>query len=72
MKNEMLNIYTAKKSKSGKYINVTLIQGEQDKRKYYTTCVELDNDKKNVQAKIKGDYVFIKIKVSHDDNKEQF
>lgn len=62
----MLNIYTAKKSKSGKYVNVTLINGDKDKRKYYTTCVELDNKEKSVQAQIKNGYAYIKVKIAEE------
>ena len=44
--NQMLSIYGCRKSKSGNYLNVTLIGNEGEKKVYYTACVKLDNSGK--------------------------
>ena len=44
--NQMLSIYGCRKSKSGNYLNVTLIGNEGEKKFYYTACVKLDNSGK--------------------------
>ena len=46
----MLTIYGCRKSKSGNYLNVTLVHNEGEKKSYYTACVKLDNSGK-VKAK---------------------
>ena len=48
--NQMLSIYGCRKSKSGNYLNVTLIGNEGEKKVYFTACVKLDNSGK-VKAK---------------------
>lgn len=48
--NQMLSIYGCRKSKSGSYLNVTLVRNEGEKKSYYTACVKLDNSGK-VKAK---------------------
>ena len=44
--NEMLTIYGCRKSKSGKYLNITLVRNEGEKKSYFTACVKLDNSGK--------------------------
>lgn len=46
MSNDLLTIYGARISKSGKHINLTLVSGEGDKKQYYTACVKIDKDAK--------------------------
>lgn len=41
METKLLSIYTARISKSGKYLNLTLVEGEGDTRQFYTACVKL-------------------------------
>lgn len=48
--NQMLTIYGCRKSKSGSYLNVTLVRNEGESKTYYTACVKLDNSGK-VRAK---------------------
>lgn len=47
--NKLITIYGARVSKSGKHINLTLVEGEGNQRKFYTACVKLDD-----QAKVHG------------------
>jgi hypothetical protein len=44
--NQMLTIYGCRKSKSGNYLNVTLVRNEGERKTYYTACVKLDNSGK--------------------------
>ena len=44
--NQMLTFYGCRKSKSGNYLNVTLVRNEGEKKFYYTACVKLDNSGK--------------------------
>lgn len=71
MKNDLLTIYGARVSKSGKHVNITLISGEGEQKQFYTTCVKLDANAKT-QAKVKDGYVVVKINllkdVKTDDN----
>ena len=45
-KNTLLSIYGAKVSKDGKKLVLTLVQGEDDNKTYYSACVKLDNTQK--------------------------
>ena len=44
--NKLLTIYGARLSKSGKHINLTLVEGEDAQRKFYTACVKIDEESK--------------------------
>ena len=44
--NKLLTIYGARLSKSGKHINLTLVEGEGNERKFYTACVKIDESSK--------------------------
>lgn len=44
--NKLLTIYGARLSKSGKHINLTLVEGEGNERKFYTACVKIDENSK--------------------------
>lgn len=69
MKNDLLSIYGARVSKSGKHVNITLVRGEEDEKEYFTSCVKLDN-KAKTQAKIKDGYVIVKIALLKDMKKQ--
>ena len=46
MQNKLLTIYGARLSKSGQHINLTLVEGEGDKKQFYTACVKVDEEAK--------------------------
>lgn len=69
-KKQLLSFYTARISKSGKYVNVSLIEELNGTKVYYNACVKLDNSGK-VKANIKDGYAYIKIKLA-EDKKETF
>ena len=46
MKNKLLTIYGARVSQNGNKINLTLVEGEGDKKQFYTACVKIDEDAK--------------------------
>ena len=50
-KNTLLSIFGAKLSKDGKRVVITLVNGEDDDKNFYTACVKLDNSQKT-KAKI--------------------
>lgn len=56
MSTKLLTIYGARMSKDGKYLNLTLIEGSDDKKEFYTACVKPE------RFKIKGEDVYIKVK----------
>lgn len=71
MSEKLLNIYGGRKSKKGKHLNVTLIREEGEEKKYFNTCVVLEEfvtDKTKPYAVIKDEYAFIKIPlIKHDE-----
>ena len=72
MKNEeniLLSIYGARVSKSGKYVNITLVKGEGDAKTFYTTCVKLDKTAKTY-AKLKDDKAFIVVPLLKNDKEK--
>lgn len=56
--NKLLTIYGARLSKSGKHITLTLVEGEGDKKQFFTACVKLDEDAKT-HGSIDGDNAII-------------
>lgn len=72
MKNDLLTIYGARVSKSGKHVNITLVRGEDKAKEFFTSCVKLDNTAKT-QAKVKDGYVLVKIPLllSNKDKDEE-
>ena len=44
--NKLLTIYGARLSKNGHYINLTLVEGEGDQKRFYTACVKTDEQAK--------------------------
>ncbi len=56
--NKLLTIYGARLSKSGKHINLTLVEGEGENKRYYTACVKVDADAKT-HGSIKGNEAHI-------------
>ena len=51
LENKLLNVYGARVSKNGKHINLTLVEGEGDKKQFYTACVKIEP----TDAKISGE-----------------
>lgn len=45
--NEIFSIFGARKSKSGKYYNITIVNGKDDKKKYATIPLPCDNHLKS-------------------------
>lgn len=56
--NKLLTIYGARLSKSKKHITLTLVEGEGDKKQFFTACVKLDEDAKT-HGSIDGDEAII-------------
>lgn len=59
MKTELLSVYGARTSKSGKYLNLSLVKGEGDEKTFYNACVKMENVKLND----KDGYAVIKVKL---------
>lgn len=56
--NKLLTIYGARLSKSGKHINLTLVEGENEQRKFYTACVKIGEQSKvhgAIDKNVKGE-----------------
>lgn len=56
--NKLLTIYGARLSKSGKHINLTLVEGENEQRKFYTACVKIGEQSKvhgTIDKNVKGE-----------------
>lgn len=66
--NTLLTIYGARKSKNGKYINLTLISGEGQDKQFYTACVKFDNSKR-VSGRIEDDAAVIFVPLLTDNKK---
>lgn len=64
---DLLSIFGAKVSQDGKKVVITLVGGENDGKKFYNTCVKLNNQQKT-HAKIDedGKYVLVKIPMLED------
>lgn len=45
--NKIYSIFGARKSKSGKYYNITIVSGKDDKKKYATIAMPIDNHLKS-------------------------
>ena len=68
---QLLSFYTARISKSGKYVNVSLVEELNGNKVFYNSCVKLDNSGK-VKAKIEDGYAYIIIKLAECNKKETF
>lgn len=73
---ELLSIFGAKVSADGKKVVITLVSGEYENKKYFNTCVKLNNQQKT-HAKVEesGSYVLVKIpmlkeRIEVDENEE--
>lgn len=64
---DLLSIFGAKVSQDGKKVVITLVGGEKENKKYFNTCVKLNNQQKT-HAKIdeSGKYVLVKIPMLED------
>ena len=56
--NKLLTIYGARLSQNGKHVVLTLVEGEGDKKQFFTACAKLDQDAKT-HAKVEGDEAII-------------
>lgn len=69
-KSELLSIFGAKVSTDGTRLVITLVSGEDDNKKFYNSCVKLDNSQK---TRVKVDetkgvaYVEIKLLKPYDN-----
>lgn len=67
-KNEKLfNIYGARLSKSGKYLNLSLVRGKDNNKEFISVPITLD-DTKNNYAVLSGEVAIINVKMLHQDN----
>lgn len=64
--NKLLTIYGARLSKSGQHINITLVEGEGENKRYYTTCVKVDGDAKT-HGHIEGNKAHIVVPMLKED-----
>lgn len=70
----LVSIYGCKVSTKGDKLVITLVNGTDDSKKYYTACVKLDNSQKT-HAKVDKDYALIKVPLlksasKNDSNKK--
>ena len=61
-KDVLLNIFGAKVSKDGNKLVLTLVSGENDKKRYYNTCIKLDNSQ-STKVELIDEYAVIKVKL---------
>ena len=64
--NTLLTIYGARISKSGKYINLTLVNGEGETKQFYTACVKIDN-KAKTRGSVEGNEAIIVVSMLQND-----
>ena len=50
----LLTIYGARLSKSGKYINLSLVEGQGEEKHFFNACVEIDESAKTNGKVVKG------------------
>lgn len=62
----LLTVYGARVSKSGKYLTLTLIEGEGDDKTFYNACIKLDKTAKTY-AVVKGEKASIVINLLKED-----
>ena len=67
------HIYTAKVSKSGKYVNLTIVYGDdKDNRQFMCVPVLLADFNGKPSAKIDGETASVKVKITTGDNDAPF
>ena len=66
---ELLSIFGAKVSRNGKRLVLVLVSGEGEARKYYNSCIKLDNSQKT-HAKVEEDGLHALIKVEMLQNND--
>lgn len=64
--NTLLTIYGARISKSGKYINLTLVNGEGKTKQFYTTCVKIEK-KAKTRGSVEGNEAIIVVPMLQND-----
>lgn len=69
--NSLLTIYGCKLSKDGKRLVITLVNGEDDNKQYYSACIKLDNTQKT-KATISKDkkHGIVKIEMLKEEKKQ--
>ena len=50
----LLTIYGARLSKSGKYINLSLVEGQGEEKQFFNACVQIDESAKTNGKVVKG------------------
>ena len=50
----LLTIYGARLSKSGKYINLSLVEGQGEEKHFFNACVKIDESAKTNGKVVKG------------------
>ena len=65
---KLLNIYGARISRNGDHINITLVEGEGDKKTYYNACVKIAKEGKTYGS-VEGNKAYIVIPLLKDPSK---
>lgn len=77
MNNKLLNIYGARISKNGKYINLSFVRGENETKEFFNCPVMINKEggkiiadrcKQQINNK---DYIFICVPLLQDDKKKE-
>lgn len=66
--NALYSIYGARLSKSGERVNISLVCGKDDNKKWATISIKLGNSDTKVKAKIDGDFALLKIPMLKQDS----
>lgn len=66
--NELLTIYGARVSRKGDHINLTLVSGEGENKKYYNACVKIAKDGKTYGS-VENNKAFIVVPLLKDASK---
>lgn len=70
MADTLLNLYGAKRSKSGNHLNITLTTGEHGKRNWFTCPIKMALDAK-IHAEIQGNCAVIYVPLLKDEKQEE-
>lgn len=73
--NKLLNIYGARVSANGKYVNLSLVSGKDDARVFYCATIKKDNSskvkvKEHTRNGVEGFMIFVPL-LKADKKKEQ-
>lgn len=70
MADTLLNFYGARLSKSGNHVNITLTNGEQGNRNWFTAPVKTALDAK-IHAEVNGSYAIIYVPLLKEEKKQE-